>query len=112
MRLAETAETGEDRRALPSRAGFRCPRKDPMRRTEVTIEEHHSGNVTERVASLDEIRAGEGFMCVFTAHPVSLSPLHKWPVWERAENGLFRNRKSGEVDSYVSSTYDFFRVKE
>ena len=52
MRLAETAETGEDRRALPSRAGFRCPRKDPMRRTEVTIEEHHSGNVTERVASL------------------------------------------------------------
>ena len=83
-----------------------------MKRTEVTIEEFHSGTVTEKVASVDEIRAGEGVICVFTAHPAGLSPLHKWPVWERIENGLFRNRKNGEIDSYVSSSYDFFRVKE
>jgi len=87
-----------------------------MKRTEVTIEEHRSGNVTEKVASLDEIRAGEGFICVFAAHPVGLSPLHRWPVWERAKNGLFRKRQNeGEADSYIAEdrkVYDFFRVKD
>jgi hypothetical protein len=86
-----------------------------MKRTEVTIEEHHSGNVTEKVASIDEIRGGEGFICV-DRPPVVLPHDHKWPVWERVENGLFRNRKA---DSLIHSMpydsrgpYDFFRVKE
>jgi hypothetical protein len=91
-----------------------------MKRTEVTIEEFHSGNVTEKVASLAEIRAGEGFICV-DRPPVVLPYDHKWPVWERVENSLFRNRKNeGEADSYIHSmpydstrgAYDFFRVKE
>lgn len=82
-----------------------------MKRTEVTIEEHRSGNVTEKAASVDEIRGGEGFICV-DRPPERLAQDHKWPVWERVENGLFRNRKNDEIRSYVPSSHDSFRVKE
>jgi hypothetical protein len=82
-----------------------------MKRTEVTFGEFESGNITEKVASLDEIRGGEGFICVRKNNVDGNH--HSWPVWEKTEKGLLRQRKK-EGTGVISEVedFDFFRVKE
>ncbi len=81
-----------------------------MKRADVTFSEFESGSITEKVSSLDDIKAGEGFICVRIGYPVG--PQQRWPVWEKAEKGLFRQRGKEGVDHIREDSYDFFRVKE